>query len=734
MTSKSLFLVRSKENHKRRIWVWIVTMLIQLAFYPGIMTVYLARIRNYNAVGRFDTAIRFKDAMFDAAADALGFKDRAPWVVLILAVMIGAQGFAYLYNRKKVDMYHSVPVSSKSRFAVVYINGIIIYLVSYLLSVILALGLAGINGAVNGRVFIECGLAFVLNVLYFLVIYNTVILAMMLAGNIIIAGGIAIVLLGIDFALELLLGDMKEHFFSTADYVFADDMDMKFCVLADYANNVNYWRTAFRLPDIINGVLPFYLKFLVFAVFFGILAYLFYKKRPAEAAGRAIAFPAVKPVLKIAVAVTAGIMVCDLLYISIFRYVDATKLSIGSVVLLFGGAGLAALLCSICLEAAYEFDVRAAIKHIASTCTSVVIAMAVLCIYFFDVFGYDNYVPEPDKVESAAVHFFYDQSYFEIDESDGSSRSIGETDYLKENMFLTDIDAICSLIEKGRESEWNPESMEDGRYIYVLFRLKSGKEVSRRYVVDFADSSNEELLDRVLGTKEFKEGHYQIFKAEDMIRDNVCQVSYSNGTMDTKLSVEASKLREAWMKDMEQFDFSLARNNRQCGHLDFEIEEYRDWRLPVYENFENTISYLEEEGVYVPAKVRAEDVASITVINWNYDKQNGDAWDRYYTGSETRAAYVSQMEYQRREIYDNPDEIAEIVDAIFPEEMCYDWKWESTKTYERGYDVYITYKTDAEYKYIPTAEYKYEFLSGQVPDFVEEMTSYTPEQYINVDF
>ena len=45
MTSKSLFLVRSKENHKRRIWVWIVSMLIQLAFYPGIMTVYLARIR-----------------------------------------------------------------------------------------------------------------------------------------------------------------------------------------------------------------------------------------------------------------------------------------------------------------------------------------------------------------------------------------------------------------------------------------------------------------------------------------------------------------------------------------------------------------------------------------------------------------------------------------------------------------------------------------------------------------
>ncbi|MDE7284933.1 MAG: hypothetical protein K2N85_15325 [Lachnospiraceae bacterium] len=734
MTSKSLFLVRSKENHKRRIWVWIVSMLIQLALYPGIMIVYLARIRNYNAIGHFGTAERFKDAMFDAAADALGFKEQAPLVVMALAALIGIQGFAYLYSRKKVDMYHSVPVSAKSRFIVVYINGIIIYLVSYLLSIIIAIGFAGINGAVNGRVLIECSLAFLLNILYFLVIYNAVILAMMLAGNIIIAGGIAIVLLGIDFALEIILGDMRGYFFSTADSAF-DSREVKYCVLFDYIDYVYHWKTEIRLSAIINGVLPICFKCLVFAVIFGILAYLFYRKRPAEAAGRAVAFPLVKPVLKIAVAVTSGIAVCSLLYVSIFRYTDASKLSIGSAALLCGSAGLAAILCSVCLEAVYEFDVRAAVKHIASTCVSVVIAMSVFCIYYFDVFGYDSYVPEPDKVESAAILFFYDQSYFEIDESTGSSSYISEIDYLKDNMFLTDIDAICSLIEKDRKSEWNPESMEDGRYINVFFRLKSGKEVNRRYAVDFADPSNEELLDRVLGTKEYREGHYQVFKAEDMIRDNIWQVTYSNGTMDTELSVEVSKLREAWMKDMQQYDFTLARNGRQCGYMEFTVANtYREWRLPVYENFKNTIAYLEEEGVYVSAKVRAEDVASITVINWNYDVQNGDSWDSYNIGSAAQTAYLSQMEYQIRETYDATDDIAKIIDAIYPRELCHDGIWESTKAYDKNYDVYITYKTDTEYHYIPSLNYEYEFISGQVPDFVEEMTSYSPEQYIHVDF
>ncbi|MCM1264304.1 MAG: hypothetical protein NC313_16460, partial [Butyrivibrio sp.] len=103
MTSKSSFLVNARENHKRRIWVWIVSMLTELALYPGIMTVYLTRIRTRYESGAITTAQGLKAALCNAAADALGFKNQAVWAIIFLAAIIGAQGFSYLYSRKKVD-------------------------------------------------------------------------------------------------------------------------------------------------------------------------------------------------------------------------------------------------------------------------------------------------------------------------------------------------------------------------------------------------------------------------------------------------------------------------------------------------------------------------------------------------------------------------------------------------------------------------------------------------------
>ena len=51
MTSRNSFWASSKENHKRRIWVWIVAFLGQVASYVGVLTVYLSRIRMWHEEG-----------------------------------------------------------------------------------------------------------------------------------------------------------------------------------------------------------------------------------------------------------------------------------------------------------------------------------------------------------------------------------------------------------------------------------------------------------------------------------------------------------------------------------------------------------------------------------------------------------------------------------------------------------------------------------------------------------
>ena len=166
MTSKNSFWDSSRENHKRRIWVWIVTVLSQLLIYGGMTMIYLSRIKGFNEDGNYRSAEAFWQAMYQAAKDALGFSDNLYGIIFILAALIAMQGFSYLYDRRKVDLYHSVPVSKNRRFAVVYTNGLIIYLTARLLGLLLGTGIAASQGAVNAEVMAEAGLAFLWNLAF----------------------------------------------------------------------------------------------------------------------------------------------------------------------------------------------------------------------------------------------------------------------------------------------------------------------------------------------------------------------------------------------------------------------------------------------------------------------------------------------------------------------------------------------------------------------------------------
>ena len=183
MTSKNSFWDSCKENHKRRIWVWIVAVLSQLLVYGGMTTIYLSRIKGFYEDGTFRNVTQYKQAMYQAARDALGFSDNLYPIIFLLAALIAMQGFSYLYDRRKVDLYHSVPVSKNRRFEVVYVNGFIIYVTATLMGLALGTVIAISQGAVSPDVMAEMGLAFLWNLAFFLFFYHLMMLAVMLTGN-----------------------------------------------------------------------------------------------------------------------------------------------------------------------------------------------------------------------------------------------------------------------------------------------------------------------------------------------------------------------------------------------------------------------------------------------------------------------------------------------------------------------------------------------------------------------
>ena len=714
MTSKNSFWVSVRENQKRRIWVWISAFLIQLILAVGTLTVYLSRIMKWNENGVYATKSVYKTAMCEAARDALSFNTYQWFFVILLAMVIGMQGFSYLNDRRKVDLYHSVPVSRKSRFWVIYTGGIAIYVLSSLVSLVLGIGIAASMGAADGKVIAATGLAFLWNFLFFLVMYHAAMFAVMLTGNWFVTILVFAFLAVYEAGIYYLLDSFKSAFFRTASSMYVTT-EPKLSALSDYINML--YPLKYGTADIgglLKTILPYCGKWIMIAIGLLVVTYLLYCKRASEAAGRAIAYRKVEPVLKVA----AAIPLASLVGITVYQASCSSK---GLMVVSMIVSGM--LFCGVA-EILFDFDLRSAVHHLISTGVAFIGILAVFFIINEDLLGYDKYVPRADQVESIALQFDCDYMDYYRETSTGMEY-IDNGTYQKEYMHITDVEPVLAMAEKSlKESNW--EDMKEGCHVNVLYRMKSGRQVERGFSVDFANPVNEGYLNEIVGSKEYKEGVYQTM-TQDSVYDLVGSITYSNGV--TQMAVptgDIQKIRKLWNEDMMKADFTMFRGNYPCGVLNLNFAgSYMSTRLPVYENFTNTIAYLKEQGAYYPVKLNVEDIESITVTNYHneyYEMMNEEAeemdmvTDSYYSDD-------TYVDVSRQAEFRDEKEIEEILKGIYPAYVM-NTGWNGYDAFDSNYDVQVVFKADSSYPYQRGGYYfAYQFLNGKVPGFVAEATA-----------
>ncbi len=710
MISRNSFWASCLENHRRRIWVWIVAFMVQLLVYVGVLTVYLSRIRYYNTQSMFKTAEEFQKALVQAAQDALGFQ---PWLlpaVIVLGVIIGNQGFSYLNDRRKVDMYHSVPVSRKRRFFAIYLNGIVIYLAATFVGLLAGIIVAATQGAMTGSVLVAIGIAFVWNLLFYLVVYHTMILAVMLTGNILVA----LCAFGLLTVYEPLLYEciisLRSNFFERYSTCFVP-FEAKCSVVFDYYVQTYDIKHMSITKEMASAAAPYLGKWLVIALVLFIAAYVCYQKRMSEAAGKAIAFAKLKPVLKVFVGIEAGMVVGCIVRDSAYEN-DVLMLA----AMLLGG-----IVCCVVMEVIYEFDLKGMLRHWGSNGVAILGVLAIFCIYKFDLLGYDRYVPDAEQVESIAFWPETDNAVYWND----NFEYISISKYLLEHMQVTAVEDVIALACKDQQE--SPEDMGDPRRIEVAYRLKSGRNVGRRIWVDYDNPASEELLNHIVGSQEYKEGMYQIVD-DTASYDKVQSITYSNGSVESILPLEdAQKIREAYLKDLEQMDFSMVRNQFPCGELCFGFQKYMTVRYPVYDSYSNVLACLKEHNAYYPVQLNAEDVASITIINYHNEVYGDDYMNKdgvsyqYYDGVASFVGDTYEDVSVTATFYEK-GQIEEILKHIYP--AFFQYSWHSNRDFDGNYDVRIEFNKDSDYPYNRTQYYfDYEILAGRVPEFVVEATA-----------
>lgn len=568
-SSFSNFVTLQKNIFKRRKWLIVLAFVTFILFDAGFLSLYLAGQTRSSAI--------------DAAKTMLGAKNINTVIVLVGSVLLAIEGFHWLSNRQKIDFYESQPISRNAHFAGVIINSAVILVTSYLTGIVLGLIVAASYKACTGAVVKTAFTSFGGNLILSLATFSVSTLAVMLTGTLAVSVIAAVVLLAFEPAFDACVNTclMMLPTYNGRDFT-------THCIFSPVET---VYRPAWY-------AIPHNLLCAALAL---VAAYLFYRCRENEDAGKTVPLRAVRAITKSALIFLAAIVTGS--------FFEQSAGMAGGIISMI----ISALVVGGVMEAIYNADIRKVFKGLGFTAIGGVCAIVLMVFCRYDVVGYSRWIPDKADVKSAYIVNTYDNE-------------IEDTTYAASYMKLTDIDTINHLLEIGEETTRNTP-VEDGRpdntfEMKIYYRMKNGKTNSRKVYIP---ASARELMNKILSSEEFKKGFFRLYHDEDIakgMKRTSASIAYDNADADdTRLYANSTdiyqSLKEAYLKDLEHYDFDTAGFKMEIGQIVLytpsEKGEAYDAMiyLPVYDSFSNTIQFLKDNHMYMNLPEKEADRDSL---------------------------------------------------------------------------------------------------------------------------
>lgn len=721
MTSKNLFFKRMKQDLEQRIWLPIVFFI--LAFLVMEISLISLMEQWHEEWNYVEIAREYLMETFFAPFD--GF------IVLTIgmAVVSAMSGFWYMHSAKKLDVYHSLPVKRENLFLQQYVYGLLHYVIPMVLHVIICLSICGINGFLNGAVAKQAfGFALGQLVIY-LACYSVVVLAVCLTGNIVVSVLGSAVLLGYSVILEVLKEEMMDKFFVTyCDINDVNRAEVSIPAFTPLHLLVNWVKD---MDDTIQFVytdyMGYFVKFLIIAVIFTVVALFLYKKRPTEAAEKSIAFTFAEPIIKTIVVVPVSIISGYIFSGILFNDHELAWFVFG--------CGFGFLISCPAMEIIFRKDIKAVFAHPMQLIFNGACVIGVIVILQFDVFGYDSYVPNADDVESCAV---ITSDFNGITGTYGSSLT-----YRRDNMKIMDNASVRALLEYATEyarPAWR-EAKVDGRpagghhnrQMLVKYNLKNGKAIYRNLVIDLADEQVMQWLGDMYNDEEYKQGVYPVLTEWEETNYVGIFLDYAYGEEGFPLSEEKmQKFVETYRKELLALTFDEILTTEPVANLTFAItneeeeqqnqvvetytvvEETVEYNYGVtnftydrgesgyciYPSFTETLALLEEYGATIAQELPVENVLRITIEDWSREADDHDG----------RLTKIVELEYQATE---DADKIAQLCPKLL--NLNLGREFETGEEYEPHLQIEITYLYNDK-ELVKSMR----ILRGEMPDFLQE--------------
>ncbi len=516
-------------------------------------------------------------------------------ILLLLIFLIGAFAavleFGYLFQRSKVDFFHSLPISRGMQFLYRYLTGFLLFAIPY----IVLYGAAILVGIAHGAIIIGyvrelAGLA-VIYLAFYWVFYSVSVIAVLLAGSYLSS---ILTLLFLHFAgpcFCLLIRKCEALFFRT---------------YMETGNPLLYGSgSAFTISEMILEKLNltgYYDSFslvvlLAMVILLPLAGCVLFLWRPAEKTGCGLAFPLIGPVIRFLAVTGIGVLIGIMLRMMSYNNSDFW---------LFFGIIAGCIIMHCIMQMVLQMNFRAFLLNKVSMLVCTAAAVIFMCVFRFDLTGYDTYLPAAEQLDSVGISLDdmeyyrnYTKEYTAEEYSRLTNVVYSYTNYSSQEvcsilsqMNLTNVQPVLNLASVSVQNE----SWTEYGNMKVCYRLKNGRCVYRDYYIELKDNMSE--ISEIFAMDRYKEALYPILTRGE---EN-CTVWLNDGYSENKkkLSLEDTQyitLLRTYKRELKDLTVEVMEEEEPQLLLEFtdnQMDCYNSY--PVYPSFEHTLTLLKGYG------------------------------------------------------------------------------------------------------------------------------------------
>ena len=599
MTSKISFYKLCKEDLRRRIWMLALSALGSFLALPVSFLItnkeYTYRLEHMTERDLIPSILRRDYLSFLTSHGLL----TEGCVLFLGALIVGIFGFCFLFSKKHTDLYHALPVKRERFFLVVWLNGLLIWLVPMVLSMLLTMlfMLPGLftYGSISylGELVGAACMVMLLYLCAFLLVYHFAILCVMLCGNLLNT-----------FSLLALLGTLSGTLYGLI-YLCSEQFLRNFSRLSFSFTKIAWLSPLVQAPELLlaagnkldNIFLPTgaerylytdqgapdaasFLFLLSSALFmlclFWITALLLYRHRPSELAENGIHYGIMGHFLRIYAGIVGGVI-----GFMLFRLI---LVDTDYVWMIFG-----ILLCGILAFGTVNF--RTFFSHRIELFVSLSLCSMALLFFVKDLSGFAKRLPDKEAITGMHFSLTYEDQYTNVQSRDA---------YLD-----TDIDRIypllSELVKPDRDLSGSTMSFP------VTVYLKNGQRFYRNYVLTMAEM---EYIRPLVENESYKETFYPMASGLLGLPDSLYASVTNQYEDDSYVQIldpsAIQEISEAYFADfndhfsLEELDsfiyvttldltYSSWETNASGNHADFSVRRYS---LSVPDTYERTLKAL----------------------------------------------------------------------------------------------------------------------------------------------